>query len=93
MKVISIKLETIRAKTNNNILERYHSTFREFDKVRRGFKGQEKPLMDGFITYYNFIRKHQGINGLTPSQMANIDLKLDRNRWLDLLKRSLNNKV
>lgn len=48
--------------------------------------------MDGFITYYNFIRKHQGLNGLTPSQMANIDLKLGRNRWLGLLKQSLENR-
>lgn len=84
-----IVLETIRAKTQNNVLERYHGTFREFDKIKRGFKGQEKALTDGFITYYNFIRKHMSLNGLTPSQMAGIELNLGRNRWLSLLRQSL----
>jgi len=84
-----VKLDSIRAKANNNILERYHGTFREFDKVRRGFKGQEKGLTDGFITYYNFIRNHSGI-GTTPAQASGIELNLERNRWLSLLRKSLN---
>lgn len=48
-------------------------------------------ISNGFRTYYNFIKKHQGLNGLTPSQKANIELNLDRNRWLSLLKRSIEN--
>ena len=39
--------------------------------------------------YHNVIRKHMGLNGLTPLEMAKVDLKLGKNRWLDLLKRSL----
>ena len=30
-----------------------------------------------------------GINHLTPSQLANIELALGRNRWLGLLKQAL----
>jgi len=55
----------------------------------RGFKGQEKVFADGFRTYYNFIRPHQGLNGMTPSQKANLALDLNRNRWLSLLRQSL----
>lgn len=88
-----IRLESIRAKRNNNLIERYHSTFREFDKVRRGFKSKKtaQTISDGFRTYYNFIKKHQGLKGLTPSQKANLDLELNRNRWLSLLRKSLAN--
>lgn len=86
-----VRLETIKERPNNNLIERYHGTFREFDKVRRGFKSKEQNISDGFRTYYNFIRKHQGLNGLTPSQKANLDLQLNRNRWLSLLKKSLEN--
>ena len=71
-------------------LERYHGTFREFDKVRRGFKSDKTAmnLIDNFKTYYNFLRPHQALNGLTPSQMAGINLNLNRNKWLSLIKRS-----
>jgi hypothetical protein len=33
------------------------------------------------------------LNGLTPSEVAGIDLPLDGNRWLSLLALSLENKV
>lgn len=90
-----VRLESIRNKRiNNNLVERYHSTFRERDKVMRGFKSEQttKNYADSFKTYYNFIRPHQALNGKTPSQKANLDLKLDRNRWLSLLKKSIENK-
>jgi hypothetical protein len=30
--------------------------------------------------YYNYIRPHQGIGGLTPAEMANIPIDLTGNR-------------
>lgn len=90
-----LRLTSIRDKRiNNNIIERFHSTFRERDKVMRGFKAEHTAelLTEGFNTWYNFIRPHQALNGMTPSQVARIDLGLDRNRWLSLLRRSLTNK-
>lgn len=83
-----IRLATIRAKRNNNLVERFHGTFRERDKVMRGFKGGETVFADGFRNYYNFIRPHFSLNGQTPSQVANIDLQLDRNRWLSLVRKA-----
>ncbi len=44
-------------------------------------------------TYYNFIRPHQALNGLTPSEMAGINLGFNGgNRWLELIKLSANNQ-
>jgi len=93
-KTVHIRLKNLETHPNNNLIERYHSTFRDFDKVRRGFKSDKtaQTVSDGFTTYYNFIKKHKGLNGLTPSQKADLDLQLERNRWLSLLKKSLGNQ-
>ena len=74
------------------MVERYHNEFREFDKVRRGFKSDEtaQQWSDAFRLYHNFIKKHMALNGATPSQVAEINIDLGRNRWLSLLKQSLN---
>jgi len=72
---------------NNNMVERYHNEFREFDKVRRGFEEVSK-FNQGFRLYHNFIKENSVI-GMTPSEKAGIDLKLGRNKWLSLLKLSL----
>lgn len=92
-RTLHIRLESVRARRNNNLIERYHSTFRERDKVMRGFKAKHtaRELIEGFRTYYNFIKPHHTLNSLTPAQKAEIDLQLDRNRWLSLLKKSMRN--
>jgi len=77
---------------DNNKAECYQNEFREFDKVRRGFKSDETAQQwnAAFRLYHNFIKKHMALNGTTPSQIADIDIELGRNRWLSLLKQSLN---
>jgi len=79
---------------NNNIVERLNGEFREFDKVRRGFKSKETAQgnLNGMRLYHNFIKPHQSLNGLTPSQKANIVLNLGNNKWLDLLKEGVKNE-
>jgi hypothetical protein len=32
-------------------------------------------------TYYNYIRPHQGIGGLTPAEMAGMPIDLTGNKW------------
>lgn len=83
----------IRDAINNNKLERYHGTWRERDKVMRGLKSDAtaEEMLDHYRTYYNFIRGHSALNGKTPSEVANIDLDLGKNKWLGLLEQSLAN--
>lgn len=77
----------IRDHVNNNRVERFHGSTRERTKVLRGFKGnlQAQAILDGFRTYYNFIRPHNALDGKTPAQVSGIDLQLDTNRWLSLI--------
>lgn len=43
---------------------------------------------EGFRTYYNFIRPHMSLEGRTPAEASGLDLELEENRWLSLIKRS-----
>jgi transposase-like protein len=70
----------------NNIVERIQGTIRERIKVMRGFGNKEsaEAILDGLVVYYNFIKLHQGI-GMTPAERAGINLRLEGNRWLELI--------
>jgi len=69
------------------MVERYHNSFREFDKVRRGLDNV-KEWNEGFRLYHNFI-KENSVLGMTPSEKAGIFVNPNNNRWLSLLKKSL----
>ena len=45
-------------------------------------------FVEGFKTYYNFIRPHQALNGKTPAEMAGINLNLDGNKWMNIIRES-----
>lgn len=78
---------SIRAKdTSNNKIERFHESFRQRDKVMRGFKGNQKQYAENFKTYYNFVRPHTGLEGNTPAQKAGIQ---QQGNWKELLEKAV----
>ncbi len=89
-RVDHIRLKTIRDQINNNVIERYHNDFREFDKVRRGIDNVQA-WNNGFALYHNFIKTNSTI-GMTPSEKAEIRICGSNNRWLSLLRQSNNGK-
>lgn len=75
----------------NHKIERLHNTIRDRTKIIRGFHGSlesARAIMKGMEIYYNFVRKHQGIDGKTPSEEAIPELCLSTNKWLSLIKMS-----
>jgi transposase-like protein/DNA-directed RNA polymerase subunit M/transcription elongation factor TFIIS len=82
-----IRLKNFEIHPNNNILERLNGTFRERTKVVRSFDNPVGAMefAAGMQTYYNYIRVHQGINGMTPAEMAGIPLDLTGNRWMTMI--------
>jgi transposase-like protein/DNA-directed RNA polymerase subunit M/transcription elongation factor TFIIS len=82
-----LRLKNFEIHPNNNILERLNGTFRERTKVVRSFDNPVGAIefAAGMQTYYNYIRPHQGIGGLTPAEMAGIPLDLTGNRWMTMI--------
>ncbi len=75
----------------NHKIERLHNTIRDRTKIMRGFHGSlesARAIMKGMEIYYNFVRKHQGIDNKTPSEEAIPELTLSTNKWLSLIKLS-----
>lgn len=83
-----LRLKDFETRPNNNILERFNGTCRERMKVMRSLNDSANAsvFVDGFRTYYNYIRPHQGLDGMSPAQMANIPVDLDGNRWLKMIE-------
>lgn len=89
--VIHVRNVGIRKERNNNMIERYHGTVRERDKVMRALDNinTAKEMLEYWRIYYNFIRPHMALNGFTPAQMARIGIAYSRNRWMELLRKSM----
>lgn len=83
-----IVLKSIRDKVNNNLIERYHGTYRERDKVMRGLdsKNTSVDMLEYWRLYYNFLRGHMALDGKTPAEMTGINTNLGNNKILGLLK-------
>jgi len=82
------RLKDFETKPNNNIVERLNGTFRERTKVMRSLPDQigANEFCAGMQVYYNYIRPHQGIEGMTPAQMANLPINLSGNRWMTMIE-------
>ena len=86
----NVGVNHITKKVDNQMIERYHATFRERDKVIRGFKSEKTAdkYIESWKTYYNFVKPHMALNGFTPSEIAGINIGNDKNKWLSLMKLS-----
>ena len=74
---------------NNNAIERYNGKIKDRVKnIRSGFKSFDdaRCFMDLRRIIHNFVNPNQQLNGKTPAEMAEINLKLGRNRLLGLIK-------
>lgn len=78
--------------TNNNMVERMQGSIREREKVMRSLKIEDSDVVEGYRIYYNFIRPHMSLNGKTPAEVAGLDLGLEGDRWLSLIKQSAEDK-
>ena len=75
-------------KHNNNAIERYNGKIKDRIKnIRSGFKSFDdaKHFMDLRRIIYNYVNPHQELNGKTPAEMAEVNLKLGRNKLLGLI--------
>ena len=72
---------------NNNKMERMNGELRDREKVVRGVKKPDSPLLKGLQIYHNYVRPHMGLGGRTPADLAGIKVEGD-NKWVTLIQNS-----
>ena len=89
-KTAHIKTKSLKEGFVNIPIERYHNEIRENLKARRGLGNDEsaQTFSELLKINHNFVKPHQGLDGKTPAQAANIELNLGDNKYLDLIKQS-----
>jgi putative transposase len=80
---------TIRGDHNNNKMERMNGEVRDREKVMRGLKNTDSAILSGYKLFHNYIRPHEGLNGMTPAQACGIEIE-GNNKWLTLIQNSIN---
>lgn len=82
----------LRAVNSNNSVERLHGTLKDRIKPMRGLNEEEtvRTLLEGWVVHYNYVRKHQSLNGKTPAEICGVEGKDD---WHTLVKDATKNLV
>lgn len=70
---------------NNNKQERLNGEIRDREKVMRGLKSTNTPILDGYQIFHNYMKPHEGLKGKTPAEMAGIKVEGD-DKWLTLIQ-------
>jgi hypothetical protein len=72
-------------KIHNNKQERFNGEVRDREKVMRGLKRMDTPILKGYQLYHNFVRPHEGLKGATPAEKAGIKVEGD-DKWLTIIQ-------
>ena len=81
----------LKGDRNNNKMERINGTIRDREKVFRGLKIMNTPVIDGLRVYYNFTKKHEALNGRTPAEASLIEID-GKNKWKTIIQNASLNK-
>jgi transposase-like protein len=67
-----IRVEDFDDLINNNVIEAFNGQFKAWYKPKRGFNSFKSAnrLIATYIFFYNFVRPHLSLNGLTPAQVG-----------------------
>jgi len=75
----------IKGDMNNNKMERFNGEVRDREKVMRGLKKDDTPIIKGYQLFHNYLRPHGGLDGKTPAEVCGIEVK-GNNKWLTLIQ-------
>lgn len=77
---------------NNNKMERMNGEIRDREKVLRGLKKSDSPVLRGYQLYHNYFRTHEGLNGKTPAEAAGIQIQ-GENKWMTVIQNSVHSHL
>ena len=72
---------------NNHKMERMNGEVRDREKVMRGLKKVDTPILTGYQIYHNYVRPHEGLDGKTPAEVCGIKIE-GRDKWKALIENS-----
>ena len=83
----SVHVRDIRlsGQIHNNKMERMNGEVRDREKVMRGIKRMDTPILKGTQIFHNFIKPHGGLQGRTPAESAGIKVE-GEDRWKTLIQ-------
>lgn len=73
---------------HNNLMERQNGEVRDREKVMRGLKRMDTPILKGVQIYHNFIKPHEGLQGRTPAEAAGIRIE-GEDKWKTLIQNAV----
>jgi len=72
-------------------MERINGEIRDREKVMRGLKKEDTPILTGYKIFHNYIRSHSALDGKIPSDVAGIKIE-GNNRWMTLIQNASKTK-
>lgn len=75
----------LQSDLNNQKMERMNGEIRDPEKVVRGLKMENSPLIKGLQIYHNYVRTHEGLNNRTPAEVAGIRVE-GQDKWLTIIQ-------
>lgn len=70
---------------HNNKMERMNGEIRDREKVMRGLKRTDTPILKGVQIFHNYIKLHEGLDGKTPAEVAGVIIK-GEDKWITLIQ-------
>ncbi|EGO62468.1 Integrase catalytic region [Acetonema longum DSM 6540] len=82
-----IRVHSFADDITNNLIECFHKQFKAWYKTKQGFCSFDSAnnLIAFFVFFFNFVRPHSALNGLTPAHVAGLHLSPKRKRELFLV--------
>ena len=80
-----IRVESFKDDISNNIIESFHHQFKAWYRTKQGFNSfaSANNLISMFVFFFNFVRPHSSLGGLTPAQVAGLSLsKREKRKFL-----------
>jgi transposase-like protein len=85
LRTVHIRRITFGGKHENQKMERFNGEIRDRERVMRGLKTKETPILSGYQIFHNYIRPHEALEGKTPSEACEITIE-GKNKWLTLIQ-------
>jgi len=82
-----IRVESFKDDISNNLIEAFNKQFKAWYKTKQGFNSFDSAnnMIAMFVFFYNYIRPHSALSGLTPAQVVGCNYSKKRQNSLLLL--------